>query len=157
MLFLGEFPMHSEHGQNVTSRKAARIELFQKLITATVPYIYHLYLLFLKKESNRYRMAVDYRQLSDNLRPATCSFPNTKNCLESLAKKWIFSALDITSSFNQLELDEETNFWLVLLLLKEDSLQIECPLVLNHHLESFKKYAKSMTKHPRRVLHLLLR
>ena len=53
-------------------------------------------------------MAVDYRQLSDNLRPATCSFPNTKNCLESLAKKWIFSALDITSAFNQLELDEET-------------------------------------------------
>jgi hypothetical protein len=44
----------------------------------------------------------------DNLRPATCSLPNTKNCLESLAKKRIFSALDITSAFNQVELNEET-------------------------------------------------
>jgi hypothetical protein len=91
-----------------TSRKAARMELLQKLITATVPYKYHLYLLFLKKESNRYRMAVDYRQLNDNLRPATSLLPNTKNYLESLAKKRIFSTLDTASAFNQLEVDEKT-------------------------------------------------
>ena len=60
-----------------------------------------------KKGKNRYRMAVDYRQLNNNLRPATCPLPNIKDCLESLAKKRIFSALDITSAFNQFELDEE--------------------------------------------------
>ena len=60
------------------------------------------------KRKNRYRMAVDYRQLNDNLRPATSPLPNTKNYLESLAKKRIFSTLDTASAFNQLEVDEKT-------------------------------------------------
>ena len=64
--------------------------------------------LIVPKKNNRYRMAVDYRELNKNLKPATCPLPNVKDCIEKLGKKKFFSALDLSSAFNQLELTDET-------------------------------------------------
>ena len=53
-------------------------------------------------------MAVDYRELNKNLKIATHPLPSVKDAIESLGNKRYFSSLDITSAFNQLELDEKT-------------------------------------------------
>ena len=56
--------------------------------------------LIVPKKNNRYRMAVGYRELNKNLKPATCPLPNVKDCIEKLGKKKFFSALDISFAFN---------------------------------------------------------
>ena len=53
-------------------------------------------------------MAVDYRELNKNLRPSTFPLPHVKDSIEKLSSKKYFTALDITSAFNQLKLAEET-------------------------------------------------
>ena len=60
------------------------------------------------KKNNKFRMAVDYRKLNENLKFETMPLPNIKDCIEKLSKKTFFTALDITSAFHQLELCEET-------------------------------------------------
>ena len=61
-----------------------------------------------KKGVNKYRMAVDYRQINENLKFETMPLPNVKDCIEKLSKMKYFTALDITSAFHQLELCEKT-------------------------------------------------
>ena len=65
-------------------------------------------IIIVPKKNNRYRMAVDYRELNKNLKIATHPLPSVKDAIESLGNKRYFSSLDITSAFNQLELDEKT-------------------------------------------------
>ena len=65
-------------------------------------------IIIVPKKNNRYRMAVDYRELNKNLKVTTHPLPNVRDAIESLGQKRFFSSLDITSAFNQLELEEET-------------------------------------------------
>ena len=65
-------------------------------------------ILIVPKKNGRYRMAVDYRELNKNLKLTTFPLPNVKDCIEGLGNKKYFSPLDITSAFNQLELDDDT-------------------------------------------------
>ena len=60
------------------------------------------------KKNNKFRMAVDYRKLNENLKVETMPLPNIRDCIEKLSKKTYFTALDITCAFHQLELCEET-------------------------------------------------
>ena len=60
------------------------------------------------KKNGKFRMAVDYREVNKNIKPSTVPLPNVKDCIECLAGKRFFSALDITSAFNQVELTEST-------------------------------------------------
>ena len=60
------------------------------------------------KKNGKYRMAVDYREINKNLKPSTVPLPCVKDCIECLGGKKYFSALDITSAFNQVKLTEET-------------------------------------------------
>ena len=65
-------------------------------------------IIIVPKKNNRYRMAVDYRELNKNLKVTTHPLPNVRDAIESLGTKRYFSSLDITSAFNQIELTEET-------------------------------------------------
>ena len=65
-------------------------------------------IVIVKKKKGKFRLAVDYREINKNIKPSTMPLPNIKDCIECLAKKKYFSALDITSAFNQVQLDEET-------------------------------------------------
>ena len=65
-------------------------------------------IIIVPKKNGRYRMAVDYRQLNKNLKVTTFPLPNVKDCIERLGSKKFFSSLDITSAFNQLELNDDT-------------------------------------------------
>ena len=60
------------------------------------------------KKSGKLRMAVDYRQINANLKLETAPLPHVKDCVEQLARKKYFTALDVTCAFHQLELCEET-------------------------------------------------
>ena len=60
------------------------------------------------KKQGKFRLAVDYREINKNIKPSTMPLPNIKDCIECLAKKKFFSALDITSAFNQVQLTEKT-------------------------------------------------
>ena len=60
------------------------------------------------KKNNKFRMAIDYRELNSNLQLETMPLPNVKDCVEKLARKRFFSALDLLSAYHQLELSEET-------------------------------------------------
>ena len=60
------------------------------------------------KKNNKFRMAVDYRKLNENLKLETMPLPNIKDCIEKLARKKYFTALDLQSAFYQLELCPET-------------------------------------------------
>ena len=60
------------------------------------------------KKQGKLRMAVDYREINKNLKPSSIPLPHVKDCIEGLAGKKLFSALDITSAFNQVELTDET-------------------------------------------------
>ena len=60
------------------------------------------------KKQGKFRLAVDYREINKNIKPSTMPLPNIKDCIECLAKKKFFSALDVTSAFNQVQLTEQT-------------------------------------------------
>ena len=60
------------------------------------------------KKKGKFRLAVDYREINKNIKPSTMPLPNIKDCIECLAKKKFFSALDITSAFNQVQLTKQT-------------------------------------------------
>ena len=60
------------------------------------------------KKNGKFRMAVDYREVNANLKPSTVPLPNVKDCIECLAGKRYFSALDITSAFNQVKITEQS-------------------------------------------------
>ena len=68
------------------------------------------------KKSNKYRMAIDYRQHNENLYE-TMPLPNLKDCIEKLSKMKYFTALDITSAFHQIELCESTKLLLAFVTL----------------------------------------
>ena len=61
-----------------------------------------------KKGLNRYRMAVDYREVNKNLNPATHPMPNVRDCVEEKAGMTWFTSIDFTSAFNQVGLCEES-------------------------------------------------
>ena len=60
------------------------------------------------KKHGKFRMAVDYRILNENLKLETMPLPNVKECIEKLSGMRFFTALDITSAFHQLELCDNT-------------------------------------------------
>ena len=64
------------------------------------------------KKNNRYRMAVDYREINKNLQPESHPLPNVRNCIEELANKRYFTALDVTAAFQQVKVSEETKLLL---------------------------------------------
>ena len=58
-------------------------------------------------------MATDYRELNKNLKPATHPLPNIRDCVETLAGRTIFSALDVKSASIKLNFAKKQKVWLI--------------------------------------------